>query len=86
MVDHMQFLNEYFRWSISFTRLVHDWEVDFVTFFDLLYSNRLRQGGEDKLCWIPSNKRKFEVRLFYHVLSTLVGSTLPFVFEELGSL
>lgn len=39
VVDHMQFFNENFRWNISFTRLVHDWEVDFVTFFDLLYSN-----------------------------------------------
>jgi hypothetical protein len=31
--------------------------VDLVaSFFELLYSIRLRQGGEDKICWIPSNK------------------------------
>jgi len=31
-----------------------------IAFFDLFYSIRLRQGGEDRIWWIPS-KRKFEV-------------------------
>ena len=29
-------------------------------FLNLLYSHRLRQGGEDELCWAPSNKGLFE--------------------------
>jgi hypothetical protein len=38
-------------------------EVDLVTsLFDLLYSFKLRQDGEDKICWIPSKRRRFEVR------------------------
>jgi len=51
--------------------------VDLVTsFFDLLYSLRLRQGIKDKICWIHSKRRTFEVISFYHVL------WLPFSLEK----
>jgi hypothetical protein len=68
-----------------FTRPVHDWEVDLVSsFFELLYSLKVRQGGEDRICWIPSKRRKFEVRSYYHVLSILTSSLfLERVFGEL---
>jgi hypothetical protein len=70
VADHMQFRNGNLQWNIFFTRPVHDWEVDLVSsFFELLYSLRVRQGGEDRICWIPSKRRKFEVRSYYHVLS-----------------
>jgi hypothetical protein len=51
------------------------------SFFDLLYSIKLRQGGEDKICWIPSKKQKFEVRSFYHSLSIHVVS--PFSWKSI---
>jgi hypothetical protein len=55
---------------------VHDWEVEVVsTFFELLYSQKVRQGAEDKVCWIPSKKKSFEVKSYYHVLSTPVSSS-----------
>jgi hypothetical protein len=39
-----------------FSGIYHLLEVDFVTsFFHLLYSIRLRQGGKDKINWISSN-------------------------------
>jgi len=41
-----------------------------IAFFDLFYSIRLRQGGEDRIWWIPS-KRKFEVGSFFYNLSKL---------------
>lgn len=51
VADHVQFSNGNLQWNISFTRLMHDWEVDLVTlFFDILYSLMLRQGGLDKIC------------------------------------
>jgi hypothetical protein len=51
VADYKQFFNENLQWDISFTRLVHNWEVDFFTSsFDLLYSIRLREGSEDKIC------------------------------------
>jgi hypothetical protein len=46
-------------------------------FFELFYSQRLRQGGEDKMCWIPFKRKSFEVKSYYHVLSTLVSSPFP---------
>jgi hypothetical protein len=36
-----------------------------IAFYDLLYSLKLRQGGEDRIWWIPSKRRKFEVRSFF---------------------
>jgi hypothetical protein len=47
-----------------------------IAFFDLFYSIRLRQGGEDRIWWIPS-KRKFEVGSFFYKLSNLRGSYFP---------
>lgn len=38
------------QWNISFIKATHDWEVDvFTSFFNLLYSYRMRREGEDKL-------------------------------------
>jgi hypothetical protein len=71
----MQFWNGNIHWNIFFTRPVHDWEVEVVSvFFELLYSQRVRQGGEDKICWIPSKRKSFEVKSYYQVLSTPVSS------------
>jgi hypothetical protein len=48
------------------------------SFFELLYSLILRQGDEDRICWIPFKRRKFEVRLYYHVVSILTSSSFFF--------
>ncbi len=37
-------------WNIRFARAAHNWKVDVSTsFFNLLYSFRVRRGGEDKV-------------------------------------
>jgi hypothetical protein len=41
-----------------------------LTFFCMLYSLRWRHDGEDCIWWIPSKRKKFEVRSFFHELST----------------
>ena len=43
-------------------------------FFELLYSQRVRQGSEIKICWIPSKRKSFEVKAYYEVLFTSVSS------------
>jgi hypothetical protein len=54
---HVQFSNGNLQWNIYFSKSVHEWEVDLVSlFFDLLYFIRLRRGGKDKICCIPSNR------------------------------
>jgi len=46
-------------------------------FLNLLYSLKLSRGGEETMCWIPSKRRKFEVRSFYKALSHPTGSSFP---------
>jgi len=48
-----------------------------VALFDLLYSLILRQGGEDRIWWISSKRRKFEVRPFFHKFSSSGCSSFP---------
>jgi hypothetical protein len=45
-------------------------------FFEL-YSQRVWYGGEEKICWIPSKRKSFEVKSYYQVLLTPVQSTFP---------
>ena len=56
---------------------MHDWEVDVVSRFFELYSQKVRYGGDDTICWVPSKRKTFAVRSNYWVLSTLVRSTCP---------
>ena len=52
--------------------------MDFFTFlFNLLYSFRLRQGGEDKLCWVPSKRGLFDVKSYYNALVPYDYTHLP---------
>jgi hypothetical protein len=88
VVDYMQSFNGSIQWNTSFTKPRHDWKVDLVTsFFDLFYSIRLRQGGEDKICWTSSKKRRFEVSSFImrHIFLP-VSHSLGRVFGECRSL
>jgi hypothetical protein len=64
--------------DITFIRPRHDWEVEMVfAFFNLLYSLRISQGSEDRICWTPFKKKTFEVRSIYHALSPPAGSSSP---------
>ena len=54
---------------------MHDWEVEVVSGFELLYSQRLTHGGEDTTCSIPSKRKSFEVKSCYQVLSNPVRYT-----------
>jgi hypothetical protein len=57
------------QWNVSFVRVSRDWEVDvFVSFFNLLYSTRVRREGEDKLWWTSSKKGLFVISSFNNVL------------------
>jgi hypothetical protein len=61
--------NSAIQWNIVFTHLIHNWEVEVLaSFYNCLYSYKLRGIGEDKLWWVPSSKGAFEVSSFYQVL------------------
>jgi hypothetical protein len=76
-VDHLQFHNGNIHWNIVFTRLVHDWEGEVIFVFFELYSQRVRQGSEDTICWILSKRKSFEVKFYYQVLSIMISSPFP---------
>jgi hypothetical protein len=40
-------------------------------FSSCLYSQQVRQGGVDKICWIPSKRKNFEVKSYYKVMVNL---------------
>jgi hypothetical protein len=45
---------------------MHDWKVEMISSFFELYSQRVRQGDEDNIYWIPSRRKMFEVKSYYH--------------------
>jgi hypothetical protein len=64
--ENMVVVNGAIHWNVMFLRPVHDWELEEVSqFFELLYSQQIRHGGEDKICWIPSERKNFEVKSYY---------------------
>jgi hypothetical protein len=61
--------------------VAHDREMSlFTSLFNLLYSIRVRRGGEDRLCWISSRRGLFDVRPYYNVL--VPHDNTPFPWEE----
>ena len=51
------------RWNVTFITSVHDWEVVLISFFFyILYSLKLRAGGDKKIYWIRSKRLMCEVR------------------------
>jgi hypothetical protein len=83
MANHLVLLSDFQRWNVNFLRVTHDWEVDlFTSFFNLLYSFRLRQGGKNKLCWVLSKRELFDVRTYYNVL--IPHDNIPFPWMSFG--
>jgi hypothetical protein len=75
--ENMQIENGNILWNILFTRPVHDWNVEVVSlFFVLLYSFE-GMKGEDKICWILSRRKSFEMKSYYKVLSIPIHSSFP---------
>ncbi len=75
-MDNLLSSNGVIQWNVSFVKAVQDWEVDLeFAFFGVLYSFRWRQDSEDCFRWTPSKRKRFEVRSFFHELSTLGGSS-----------
>ena len=44
---------------------------------EMLYSLRVRQRDVNRICWIPSKRSDFEVRLYFHVLTIRIGLYFP---------
>jgi hypothetical protein len=61
--ENMDIAHGIIHWNAMFSRPIHDWDMEAVSqFFELLYSQHIRQGGVDKICWIPMKRKNFEVK------------------------
>ena len=66
---HFELSSASHQWNTYFLIAAHDREMNlFTSLFTLLYSIRVRQGGEDRLYWISSRRELFDVRPYYNVL------------------
>ena len=45
----MEYSSDSFQWNIGFARAAHNWEDLFASFFNVLYSVKVRRDGIDKL-------------------------------------
>lgn len=78
MAYYLELPSHFHQWNVSFIIDAHNWEVDvFTSFFKLLYSFKLRQGGEEKLRWDLSKRGIFDVKSFYNVLASHDNTLLP---------
>lgn len=51
LADNWQLFTGSPQWEVAFDRAVQDWEMDyFISFYAWLYSLRVFQGKEDKMC------------------------------------
>jgi hypothetical protein len=70
VADYLCWQNGVPHWDVRFTRLLHDWEVEpFQTMIGLLYSVKVHQFQEDRVCWGPFRSGCFEVKSYYQILS-----------------
>jgi len=69
VVDNLSMVGGVTHWNVLFTRNAQDWELEMVmSFFEQLYSTRVRHGEVDRAVWILSKRRNFEVKTFYKTL------------------
>ena len=70
IADIMSFGLGGLHWDLSFSRNMHDWELENLTsFMDLIYATSLNGRGEDCLCWDCPSNHKFAVKKYYRSLS-----------------
>jgi hypothetical protein len=69
VVDNLSVVGGVAQWNVLFTRYAQDWEVEMVmSFYELLYSIRIRHGEVDRVLWNLSKKKNFAVKTFYKAL------------------
>jgi hypothetical protein len=71
VAKYLRIRNDKIHWEIDFIHSINDWELESISnFFELLYSASIKGQGQDQICWKPSGSKAFQVRSYYHVLSS----------------
>jgi hypothetical protein len=77
-VNNLSMVGGVVHWNVLFTRYAQDWEVEMVmSFYEMLYSSRVRHGEVDRVVWILSKRRNFEVKTFYKALVCHDAASFP---------
>jgi len=78
VVDNLSVVGGIAHWNVLFTHNVQDWEVEMVmSFFEQLYSIRVRHGEVHRAVWTLSKRRNFEVKSFYKALVCHETTSFP---------
>jgi hypothetical protein len=78
VVDNLSVVDGVAHWNVVFTRYAQDWEVGMVlSFYEKLYSTRIRYGEVDRLVWNLSKRRSFKVKTFYRALACQEAFSFP---------
>ncbi|KAF5471044.1 hypothetical protein F2P56_011519 [Juglans regia] len=78
VADNMSISANSFHWSVSFSRVVQDWEVnDIVDFYNILYALKVQVGREDGLIWTHTGNKKFSVRSYYKFFTVHPTNAFP---------
>jgi hypothetical protein len=78
VVDNLSVVGVVSQWNVLFTRYAQDWEVEMVmSFYEQLYSIRIRHGEVDRVEWNLSKKRSFAVKTFYKALVCHKAASFP---------
>jgi hypothetical protein len=77
MADHLEFSSKSHQYNVNFLRAAYNWEVNlFTSFFNLLYSFRLKRGDEDSFVgFLPRDERSM---LNHTIMSLFPAITLFF--------
>jgi hypothetical protein len=78
VVDNLYAVGGVAHWNVLFTRYAQDWEVEMVmSFYEHLYSIRVRHGKVDRVMWNLSKRRTFEMKTFYKALVCHEAASFP---------
>jgi hypothetical protein len=78
VVDNLPVVGGVVHWNVLFMSYAQDWEVEMMmSFYEQLYSTRVRQGEVDRVVWNLSKRRNFEVKTFYKALICHEAASFP---------
>ena len=75
----LEWTNGQLLWNPVFFRAAQDWEIEsMVLFFDEIYATQVRPYAMDKLVWILSPSKGFQLKSYYDMLCTRHGCSRRF--------